>query len=463
MMKKIIQFTWLINKTHNISRKRYHESEKNQTKGIEVMRQKWGILLCVISAIGVLASGCDSTKKNANTNEYVEGSDFQYMQEGNGMSSGGGNVQKGKNGYYFLTADYLYYLEDGTNNLIPLCGKADCLHDKETDDEKKEECNAYAPGMGNSAHTLSYCNGYLYYIRQEISERETLYRVSEDGSQKEMLYQWEEDTMITYWSVHRDVLYYSPQSYSVEKLEDGSTSMVEHHSICALDLSSAKTIKTLYTVEDDIDVLSLANPVEYGNYLYFTLIGYHKTDEEITDDNFTDYMVSETYIYNLQTEELGVVTLPDLRQGECVTGVVFWQGKILIQSYDMLNQKDGVSDVYVADLDGSNPEVVMEDVPQNDIFISDGVYLYRTNAVMSARWEAEEEETYWVYDADYHLVDSYQVPYDTKGGDAVGHSDIKIGVYKDDNKWGVTYWDKSKIGTYQGDTVELIDIPYGEL
>lgn len=57
------------------------------------MRQKWGILLCVISAIGVLASSCDSTKKNANTNEYVEGSDFQYMQEGNGMSSGGGNVQ----------------------------------------------------------------------------------------------------------------------------------------------------------------------------------------------------------------------------------------------------------------------------------------------------------------------------------------------------------------------------------
>ena len=98
--------------------------------------------------------------------------------------------------------------------LFRSAAKRTVLHDKETDQEKLESCNAYA---GTNYDTgLAYCNGYLYYIDPDFNQANpTLYRFAADGSMKEKLYEWDDDDIaIQQWIVHRDVLYYMVQSFS---------------------------------------------------------------------------------------------------------------------------------------------------------------------------------------------------------------------------------------------------------
>ena len=80
--------------------------------------------LFIISVLFILTCGCGSREL---PNTYVEGSDFQYMQVGSGAAT----VQQTEDGCYVIRNGYLYYIEEGTDIRLPLCSKADCLHDKE--------------------------------------------------------------------------------------------------------------------------------------------------------------------------------------------------------------------------------------------------------------------------------------------------------------------------------------------
>ena len=46
------------------------------------------------------------------------------------------NIANGENGVYIMKNDYVYYLDDGMDVLIPLCGRPDCTH-------QSSDCNAY--------------------------------------------------------------------------------------------------------------------------------------------------------------------------------------------------------------------------------------------------------------------------------------------------------------------------------
>ncbi len=76
------------------------------------------------------------------------------------------------NGVYFIGNSRIYYMDNGTDTIVPLCGRVDCTHDN-------EDCNAYV----FSVDFLSFYNGYLYALgNNESEEKCELIRMEPDGS-----------------------------------------------------------------------------------------------------------------------------------------------------------------------------------------------------------------------------------------------------------------------------------------
>ncbi len=84
-----------------------------------------------VSIFLLILSGCG---KDTLPDSYIEGSDFQYMRQGD--TDWEPQMQRGEKGYYFRQGEFVYYLDDGTGLLLPLCNKVDCLHDREKDMER---------------------------------------------------------------------------------------------------------------------------------------------------------------------------------------------------------------------------------------------------------------------------------------------------------------------------------------
>ena len=224
------------------------------------------VLLCFILA------GCSKSLPDT----YQEGSDYQYMEK----KTFSAYHQTGEDVHYFAHGHYIYYMDRESKIILPLCGKADCLHDKETDSEKKQNCNAYMET--ESADTgIAYCNGYLYYLELSDFSAPVLYCLSADGTKKEQMYQWADNVTIEQWIVHRDVLYYVEHIYLSEK-----DKTAEQYAVKALSLTGKmKKPGTIYKVEKNLDVFTVAHPQAYGNFLYFQVYAQKKTEEEVTKEN----------------------------------------------------------------------------------------------------------------------------------------------------------------------------------
>lgn len=422
--------------------------------------KRFAAILGVAVLLAALCAGCQS-KTLPNT--YIEGSDYQYMN----MESLHFTLRhvRGDKGSYVLHGDYIYFIDEDSNTILPLCNKADCLHDKETDPEKYSYCNACITASGFlpiGEAGISYCNGYLYCLyKGSLISSPTLYRLSEDGSKKETLYTWENCT-INEWVIHRDVLYFTKQFF-----EEVDGTMKESLQLASLSLTDAvKREKPVFTPDADLDVLMLGAPKAYGNYFYFQIHAYTPSEEEITDDNYLQYLYYKTFVYDILNDEVSELTLPDLLQTEYLSGVEFWDDKILLHAFDFAEDAANVTDWYIAELDGSAPKLFMEDIPRYSLFASDGTYLYLTNAHTVARGKADEEDLiYEVFDKELNKIDTFK-PLSTvlySGIPPLG-TDTAYLIYisgdEDDPSWGVHRWNK-QIGTYQGEPIDkdVIRIP----
>ncbi len=406
------------------------------------------LLICLI------LSGCG---RETLPDTYLEGSDFQYMYKYQFTS----NIQKGPAGYYLLHDNYLYFLDEEAETIVPLCNKADCLHDRETDPERYADCNAYVKGTANDVG-IAYCNGYLYWIERSFfsGEESILYRLSEDGAKREVICRWPADnTLLEGWIVHRDVLYYVEH-----KFEQDGDEMRVWYALKSLPLTGPwHRPRTIFEPEDDLDVASLAHPEAYGNYLYFQLHAYKKTEEEITDDNYLEYVYMKTFVYDMRNGQVKEITPPNGGQHRYVQGTKFWQGKIIFNTYNADKELTEPEDWYIAELDGSNAQVFMKDIPQGEWLFSDGRYLYRSNKSLVERGIVQQENPYLVYDEDLEAIDSFRFPFQIYLDPPIGAADRMYIQYRgeeDDGTWGVRYWDKSVIGRCGGSTVEMKEIPY---
>lgn len=417
----------------------------------------------ILYAAILFAVFCTACKLEELPDTYVEGSDYQYMN----MESLHFTLRhvRGSKGYYVLHGDYIYFIDEGSNTILPLCNKADCLHDKETDSEKFAYCNACmrpTNGFPTGGLGISYCNGFLYCLDDGFSSSPpVLYRLSEDGSKKEKIYKWE-GCRINEWLIHRDVLYYTKQTY--ENIDGKLKDRVQLMSLSLADLT--KQEKPVFVPDEELDVITLGRPRAYGNHLYFKIIAYTSSEEEINDDNFLQYVYYKTFVYDILNDQVSELLVPNMSPTEFTDYVVFWEDKILLNSFDFASDAPANNDWYVAELDGSNPEIFMRDIPRYSLFASDGTYLYLTNAHKVARGKEEADNlTYEVFDKNLEKIDTFKPPTTIVFNEILplGTDTMYLqysGGDENSTDWGVLRWDK-QIGTYQGSPIDkdIIDIP----
>lgn len=109
---------------------------------------------CLVGCL--LLSGCSAEPVKLQTTEPV--GDSSWIKGGSPVPNRrmgldrnfAGHTANGENGIYLLHRSFVYYLENGTDVLIPLCGRPDCTHNS-------SDCNAYIDGS-----EITYYDGFLY-------------------------------------------------------------------------------------------------------------------------------------------------------------------------------------------------------------------------------------------------------------------------------------------------------------
>lgn len=383
-------------------------------------------------------------------NTYIEGQDYQYMfiseQQQDNLTQA-----RGENGTFFATQNYLFYLEDGSDEAVPLCNKPDCLHNKETDTIKKKECNAYINDVfwaPINIQSIAYYDGYLYCVdnfENELYGVQKLYRYSVDGSKKEMLYEWEE-SRINYWIIHRGVLYYVEQNFPKDSDD------IEVQTLKKMDLKNKwnKKSATIYaeTEHPEIKLGTIASLSAYGNYMYFSVSGTQIEE----DGNHSAYL--PYFVYDINNEELDMLHCPEEDENIVIGQITFLQDKLIIKLSD-LSESDAVSKAYIAELDGSNPRVAIEEILDRGTLYSDGEYLYASNGRAVFGGLAELPVEVLVYDKEFQLIDTYTMPFLFWG--QAGYKDcLYIPAKKDEEgNMKIIRFDKKHIGTLNGS-----EIPY---
>lgn len=418
------------------------------------LKVRGSLLIILLLTIGCI-SGCDSSNELPDT--YIEGSDHQYMRMGESFWP---YFQKGEKGYYFIWNDFIYFFDEKTEKIVPLCSRVDCLHDAETQQDKRENCNAYAPK--SSASGIAWCNGSLYYVFPGDYTRKkdpVLYRIHADGSGKEELYRWKDATFaINQWIVHRDALYYMTQTFSYGT-EDIDTTYIAY----AMPLSGNERFHSYVMYQspaEGVDVITLGNPTAYGNHVYFVSTG-NLDGWSGTDDDWMDYSYHKVLEYNILTKETGEISLPGpLPKASIATIHTFWKDKLIFDMWDPSKGYLYEDTFYIANLDGTEAEIFMP--CKNGYGLDgDGKYLYLTNSFIYECGKDPDPKFYRVYDDSLNEIDNFTVDEKQKFEIPLGLPDRSYQIYyKDSGEFGIKYWDKSAVGSLNGAEITWKKIPY---
>lgn len=418
-------------------------------------RNKWLMVSTLVMLAGVC--GCGSKKETRDT--YVEGSDFQYQYIDN---SAGQLQQHGKEGEFFLRGSFLYYVEKKTNQVVPLCNKADCLHDEETDLEQMQECHAFVGYMdfdpenlnANIDYSIAYSDGFVYFLqRRDLTEPpyvdQVLWRFREDGSGKEEVYHWEEEVVCN-WIIHRNALYYIEQSYHVPKGVESDAEPEQYFVLRELALDGKKESKTIYEPEKNQHTIGMDSLQAYGNHVYFLL-----ATEEI--DTKQDYTNEHCWNYDIQTGEANQIEIPNAKKGDVMAGdLCFWKDKIIPMIYNVDTMDFAEKqDIYMLDLDGKNAKIFQKDVPYGMNYQSDGTYLYRSNWT---RWykKFDKEGKIDVFDEKDDQIDTLKMDFNaTREPMGIGDMFYSFRWNDEGTKAVVECFDKTKIGSYKGRKPEM--------
>lgn len=408
------------------------------------MKSKKRVWILFFVCISLGLCGC---RKQDLGNSYIQGQDHQYMFQS--LETTTRKLQaRGDKGSFFSIRNYIYYLEDGSDEAVPLCNKADCLHDKETNEEQKKQCNAYFDNWYFKDQSIAYYDGYLYCMDQSYDDywgKLTLYRVKEDGSEKEKVYEWE-DPVVLEWVIHRGYFFYIEQTYPGMDSDD-----IVVKSVKVMDLNHTRNIETIYDESEleGVNLYSIGYARAYGNYFYFQVVGDTFVDDTIPE-NYWDYRYSETFSYNILTKELTEVKYPDGDEYVDVKSVEFYKDKLLVMGYDVLN-RDDVSDLYMTDLDGKNPQVIIKNVNEMDTIQTDEKYLYISNGARTL-WLMEEPPVVMnVYDDTFCQVDTFTIPFSFCA--EIGCADylyFYIPDEEDKSLYKILRFNKSLIGNMNG-------------
>ncbi|MGL5616654.1 MAG: hypothetical protein ACRDD2_10580 [Sarcina sp.] len=360
------------------------------------------ILAGLLSTL-VLFIGCSSTKK-LNTDEIFN-SDFYNESES--------FITENENGYYFINGNYIYYTDKESMKAIVLCDKANCLHEKQEDNSKVYECNAFV--YFSNYNYINIYNDEIYLTSSFNSNKKNevleLIQLSSDGEKRKPIIKFDSD-FIKSTIIDKGNIYYVNQKYKEDKL---STTIEK------INLSNSKKeiIFTSTLTDGGIGGFTLNE-----SKLYFYEYGHNDVNE------FNEFDV----VLNLETMD---IKSEKVNYEKLKSPILIDNGKSLY-SYFYGDKDERNSEIYSSDLDGNNEKLIYN-IPHNK-FLTDDKYIY----AFIDETESDKGKLN-IYDKKGSLLNSLELDFKVLNQHK-GNSNYMF--FKNISDFcEIKYIDKSKIGT----------------
>lgn len=389
---------------------------------------------------------------------YVKHSDAQYFQST--AETNMSMIQLDDTGCYLYHDGFIYYYDNESSKITPLCSKANCLHDRESSEEKLHQCNAYLDNKTEweaEKPGLFYYEGDLYVLfssKIHISSSPfapyDLYRISGDGSSKDKVATLSRAEFAT---LHRGYLYYYGQGYNY----DGETGVDSEYSVRRISVSDSNPKEEIiFALPKGSVPANYTQILAYGNYIYFS---YAYTVSE----NGNEKYIHNPYYYNIHDKTTGILDIAEKDLVSIPDGI--FNDRLLFKHCDQeLEPPESYFakvNMYSSDFSGEDIKDTNLLVEQAWFFQSDGKYLY-VEDVLSAALYGDKPKTIYVYDSSLNLVDFYTPPATDISfiNSPIGNEHYQYLLFDEDNEWGIYVWEKSGIGTYHGSTYDQKRVVY---
>ena len=356
---------------------------------------------------------------------YTHGTDWQYFQASEGLWYP--KIQETEKGCFFYYDHFVYFYDAKNDVIMPLCSKNNCLHDKETNRSKRQECNAYIDSIVGDDITLMLYEDNVYACYQWHGEKTdfenpwTLIRIKADGSARDEVTFLD---LIQDPLIHRGYLYY--YKMQLEAPVNGRINGAVYL-FCRMKLEGAHKEEVLFDPGEKGGVSQIK---AYGDQIFFKQI--------LSGD-------SRTFVYHIKT---GTV-----EETEIDGTLVIYRGELYTIPYDLKKSQETLSSIRHTDVLGKNQESVIDNTAQGCLMGSDSRYLYVNNTMLNY-FDPEIETCFRVYDQELKLIDEFTLPEaDTPTIDLpVGGDKYQYQVFEDyeTGEWGLKIWDKSSVGTLKG-------------
>lgn len=292
-------------------------------------------------------------------------------------------ITESENGYYFtLTPNfrYIFYADKETMEAVLLCGKPNCLHYKETDEDRRRLCNAYITGTVGPT-SIFYNNGRLFVPEIGASASETVItEITPDGSSKNRLFSLkDESTDGGNMLFHRGYFYVAVNAYDETQ---NSVLRVWRYS---LDRPNQKR-ELLY--ERQAEGGSIMDPEIYGNYLYF--LTYIDGERKFQ-------------VFHLPSKKQWELPAPEDATNNADDLIVF-QNRLLFKMFEVVPTAktfyEQPAAFYTADLDGKDIQKWRDTIGTD--FSADEQYIYEWTSSPFIYQEAVAAENpfFRIYDTD---------------------------------------------------------------
>ena len=258
-------------------------------------------LICVLAT---LFTGCAARPSYPSDDAYHMETDDQYSLHAQGTFK---NLAEGKEGYYFALTlkgnHFLFYTDKKTLQTLPVCGKPNCLHYQETDEERRKLCNAFF--TGDSYYPTVLCNEERLLI--PVSKGTSgmgLESFSNDGAQRKAVLSPEGISNSLFMTAHRGYLYYIRSEYTEE-----------------MEISSCLYRRSLHQVNSKEELLfaspygqtgdGLYNILGYGNNVYFSaMMTAEKREKRFYRLDLDSMEVSRIFDLPLEVTDAGYNLIP---------------------------------------------------------------------------------------------------------------------------------------------------------
>lgn len=256
------------------------------------MKRLLSAIIIAVFLAGALSACGENNLKIDSTDTYIFNQDSQenFIRYGSQLY-----FAEGDKGIYFLNTDngFLYVIDKATHKCQPLCNRSDCMHDRDTSFEKKQECTAF---LNTSFKSLVYYNNSIYFqtlddktdkdgVSYELNE---ICKISADGTNREVVYSTRDCTI---WSfkIHRGYIYFEGSKKDTEGAAEGSNTAL--YKVSADGKGDATELLPYYKY-DIQKGMSVCDTRFYGNHLFLWI-----TKPDGAKEN--SYLIN----YDLQTDK----------------------------------------------------------------------------------------------------------------------------------------------------------------